>query len=289
MIKQEYNALRHALAPGTLTEKLDWLRGHSEARSPDPRLKSWGIKHLDLTTSAALDWAARAWWGIAAGELTRVYLHDQTRRTEALALLDAPDWTPIEHALQFGGVILVASHLGPPRFGMNALLDRPGQHMILTATKGVPEFLPKTCSAQFLDPIIQDRSELLLRMAFHLRQGGLLYGAPDGGYSDKLIKLRDFHNDWSLSPGLAALARTLKRPSFTTHTLWEGNRIYLRIQQIKELDDSLPAEAWHHTWIRSHWDHMRKVICSSPENLQFLCGKFRKEMGSDLASLSGSH
>lgn len=273
-----YSAPRHAAAAGSLAEKLVWLRNLAQERKPDPRLMDWGQRHLDLGADALLPWAARAWWGIAAGELLRVYLYDRDQRPEALALLDPPDWSAIEAAQASGGVILAACHLGPPKFGMNVLLDGPGKPLIMTNRRDMPAWLPDL-SDLLIDPLTADRAQIMLRAALHLRQGGLIYAAPDGGFSGAHIELDGFNRSWRFSPGLAALARMLGRPAFTTLALWAGNRIRLEVQPIPAPSDALPPEAWHRAWIEQHWQHMQGVIRSSPENLRFLCSMFRKEFG----------
>ncbi|GGW39801.1 hypothetical protein GCM10011452_30210 [Gemmobacter lanyuensis] len=278
MTDPAYSAPHHAGAMGSLVEKLDWLREHARERQPDARLVDWGRRHLDLTGDDLAPWVARAWWGIAAGELLRVYLYTRKQRHEALALLENPDWSDIEHAQASGGVILAASHLGPPKFGMNALLTRSGNPLILTNRRDMPDWLPDL-SDLLIDPATADRAQIMLRAALHLRQGGLVYAAPDGGFSGAIIELQAFNRSWRFSPGLAALARIIRRPAFTTLALWEGNAIRLRTRPVPAPDDDLPPDAWHRAWIESHWQHAAEIIRSSPENLRFLCSMFRKEFG----------
>ena len=88
------------------------LRSFQESRNNE-QLKQWASKHPRIATSA--NWHAKAWWGIAAGELVRGYLYDPDRRRTALELLGQVDTGELKELLQQGkGVIIATAHLGPP-------------------------------------------------------------------------------------------------------------------------------------------------------------------------------
>lgn len=143
----------------------------------------------------------------------------------------------------------------------------------------MPEWLAEI-AGPLLNPLTASgRSEILVRSALHLRAGGLLYGAPDGGNSPSHIDVECFNRTWRFSPGIPALARMLDVPSFTVLALWEGTRIILRIVPIKAPDRGLPPKDWDRAWIIEHWNAICPVIMSSPENLRFLSGQFRREFG----------
>ena len=162
---------------------------------------------------------------------------------------------------------------------MNALIARFDRPMILTNTNDMPDWLPEL-GAPLLNPMIaSDRPEIMVRTALHLRAGGLLYVAPDGGYSASHIAVNCFNRTWRFSLGIPALARMIDIPSFTVLAVWEGTRIILRIVPIKAPDPGLASEDWHRAWIMEHWNAIAPVIMSSPENLRFLSGKFRREFG----------
>lgn len=279
MADAPYLPHRHAAEPEALLGKLAWLQEHARAREADPRLSAWGQKHLSLGGSDLEAWCARAWWGVAAGELLRVYLYDRDKRDEALALLSEPDWTPIELALERGGAILAAAHLGPPKFLMNALIDRYDNALILTNTTDMPGWLPEI-ARHLLNPLEPSGgANVIAKAALHLREGGLVYGAPDGAFSQTQIYIEGFNRAWPFSPGIPAIARMIGVPCFTALALWEGNSIHLRIVPIETPAGQLPATAWHNAWIADHWSAIAPVIGGSPENLRFLTGRFRREMG----------
>jgi len=277
MADASYSPRRHFAAAGALEAKLAALCQIAEEKPVDPRIRDWAMRHLALDGPALEAWGARAWWGVAAGELLRHYLYDRTRRDEALALLRHADWSLVDAALAEGGVILAAAHLGPPKFAMNALIARYARPMILTNTDDMPDWLPDI-SGPLLNPLVpENRARIMLSGALHLRAGGLLFGAPDGGFSSSQLVIEAFNKPWPFSPGLSALARMMGRPAFTLLALWDGTGITLRTEPIVTPPSDLPAEAWDRSWIWSHWTALEPVIRNSPENLRSFIPVFRPE------------
>jgi hypothetical protein len=270
---------RHAAEPGGLDTKLAWLRAVASEKPVDNRLGDWAAKHLSLSGPSVGDWCARAWWGIAAGELLRVHLYDQDRRSEALALLVDADWSVVDAALARSGTILAAAHLGPPKFAMNAVISRYDRPLVLTNTDDMPTWLPDI-AGQLLNPVSEsDRANIMVKAALHLRTGGLMFGAPDGGASKTRISVIGHNRQWQFSVGIPAMARLLAIPSFTLLTLWEGNRLTLRVRPIVAPDPGLAPDDWHQAWIMEYWHAISPIIQSSPENLRFLNRMFRQEFG----------
>lgn len=280
MAEVSYSPRNHFAEPGPLYDKLAWLRQFAEEKPADSRIRDWAVRHLGLDGAALETWCARAWWGVAAGELLRTYLYDRIRRAEALALLDKADWSLVDAALDRGGVILAAAHLGPPKFAMNALVARYAQPMILTNTDDMPDWLPEV-SGPLLNPLIpENRAKIMLNGTLHLRAGGLLFGAPDGGFSSSQMVIEAFNERWHFSPGLPALARMIGRPALTLLAVWDANTITLRTEPIVTPSPDLPPEDWHCAWIASHWNALEPVIRTSPENLRTFIPMFRPEFKS---------
>jgi hypothetical protein len=279
MANGAYSARRHAAAPQSLRTKLVWLREFSKQHAAEPRLQNWCLRHLPIAPDQVESWCARAWWGIAAGELTRVYLYDQQKCSEALDLLGGPDWSSVDTALDHSGVILATAHIGPPKFLMNALIERSAQTMILTNTQDMPDWLTLV-AGNLLDPTRpSDRSMVMMKAAMHLRSGGLLFAAPDGGFSADHVNLKAFKRLWRFSTGIPMLARRLNVPCFSAWTLWQGNDLALQILPINPPSRDLSDNDWNRAWIADHWSDVAKVIATSPENLRFLAFQFRKEFG----------
>ncbi len=279
MARPGYRASEHAAEPGSLRDKLTWLRRHADGRDPDPRLLQWGRAHLDLGADAAAPWARRAWWGIAAGELVRLALQDCDRRDEALALIRAPDWSPVTQAQRDGGVILAAAHLGPPKFLMNALIAHGGRPLVLTNTADMPDWW-RNLPALLCNPLTKaDRPRIMVQAALHLRAGGVLFGAPDGGFSAAHVTISAFRRDWRFATGLPALAQMLGVDALNAFALWDGEEVVLRFVPITLPTSDLAGSAWQQAWIAAHWAAIEPIIRISPENLRFLSSGFRRELG----------
>jgi hypothetical protein len=274
-----YLPRRHAAEAGALHSKLAWLRKVAADRPADERLADWASRHLSLSGPALVPWCARAWWGVAAGELLRVYLYDRDLCGEALGLLKDADWSLVDNALNRGGAILSAAHLGPPKFLMNAVISRYDRPLIITNTDDMPPWLPEV-SGPLLNPQHRsDRATIMVKAALHLRAGGLLFGAPDGGAGHTRISVESYNRTWHFSVGIPAMARLLRCPAFTILAVWEGTSLKLRVVPITTPETALSPEAWHHAWIMDYWNTISPIIRSSPENLRFLSRMFRPEFG----------
>jgi predicted LPLAT superfamily acyltransferase len=94
-------------------------------------------------------------------------------------------------------------------------------------------------------------SFILGRTALHLREGGLLFAAPDVPSGARNIVLERLGRPWSFSLGVPVLARRLKVPVFLLLALWRDSRIRLEIQQFEPPSPDLPEEQWLQVWIES--------------------------------------
>ena len=234
-------------------------------------LRAWGERHLGCSGPALDDWVSRAWWGLVAGEVLRAHLYDERRRPAALDLIDPADWSAVDEARQHGGVILVAAHIGPPKTAMNYLIDRGMPLLIWTNTTDMPDWLPAKAGAKFLDPLFADqRAVLLVKTALHLRDGGVLFGAPDWPSGTRTVSLHRFDVEWKFSLGIPALLRRLRLPAFLVMALWQGDRIRIVSTPIALPDDALGENEWYRLWLERYWEEVENVITSSPENLRFL-------------------
>lgn len=258
-----------ASLPVSLAQKLRLLREQAAAGGRLDRLVQWAGRHPEIARGD--DWCARVWWGAAAGELVREHLYDPGRRAVALDLLQAADFAGLDTARQQGGVIVLASHLGPPKFLMNSLLERNLPLLVWTNARDLPAWLVTGAQAAFLDPTRDDqRSVLLVKSALHLRDGGVLLGAADQATGDRRITLERLGLRWQFSLGLPALARRLDLPVVVSLALWRGERIGIECHQLPAPKPSLTEDEWYRAWLDGYWRVIEPVLRRSPENLRFL-------------------
>lgn len=244
----------------------------------------WGRRHLELPSEREDSWFCGAWWGLAAGEVMRAHLRDPARRSSALQLINPVDWGEFEEARQHSGVILAAAHIGPPKTAMNYLLDKHLPLLIWTNKQDLPPWLEQEFNTIFLDPLVASkRSELLVRSALHLRNGGVLFGAPDWASGTQIFSFERLAASWSFSLGIPTLARKFGLPVFRLLALWQGNRISMECKQLTSPPMYLPDDEWNARWIETYWAGIERVIRTSPENLRFLRsvdgGAIIKEIG----------
>lgn len=257
-----------AALPVPLGRKLLLLREKAAEGGRMERLVRWAEQHPAIATTD--DWCARAWWGAAAGEVVRDHLYDPERRAAALDLVDVADFAPLDEARRQGGVIVVAAHLGPPKFLMNCLLERRLPLLVWTNTRDMPAWLADRGGA-FLDPLEPDeRGALLVRSALHLRRGGVLLGAADQATGDRTVELERLGMRWRFSLGLPALARRLDVPAVIALALWRGERVRIECRRLQPPDAALAEPDWHRAWIESSWDAVEPIVRDEPENLRFL-------------------
>lgn len=259
--------------PIPIVWQLATLRLKARTVPPVPRLLNWGRRHLGLQASAEAVWHRRAWWGLAAGEVLRAHLYDPRRRPSALGLVEAADWSEVRRAHARGGVILAGAHIGPPKAAMNVLMDLNLPLMVWTNMQDLPAWQAQRPDVRFVDPLVaKERSLLLAKSALHLRDGGILFGAPDWPSGTRTVALDRLGIRWSFSQGIPALARKLELPVFLVLALWHGNRIRLACTRIRPPPDHLDDAAWYRCWMEDYWNGFDSVIRSSPENLRFLRG-----------------
>lgn len=257
-----------AAMPVPLHRKLLLLRERADEGARMERLVRWAAAHPEV--AAGSDWCRRAWWGAAAGEVVRDHLYDPARRGEALDLLDDADFSPLDGTGRQGGLVVVAAHLGPPKFLMNCLLERRLPLLVWTNTRDLPTWLADR-GGTFLDPMRPDeRAALLVRSALHLRRGGVLVGAADQATGDRTVVLERLGMRWRFSLGLPALARSLGAPAIGMLAVWRGERIRIECRPLPTPDPALDADAWHRAWLEAHWRAIEPTIRESPENLRFL-------------------
>jgi hypothetical protein len=257
---------------------------------PHPRLMEWGAQHLGLDGDRLRDWAQRAWWGVAAGELAIGCLRNDTLRGEFLALMDPPDWRPVEAARAKGGVILATAHLGPRRTAMYYCFGERWPLMVWSHNgPGQPSLAyAHRMGVEVLDAMDPATSSFILgRTALHLRAGGLLLAAADIASSARPLVIDRLGCSWRFSPGMPMLARRLGVPVFLVFALWRGLRLHITVQALEPPAMDLPEEQWLHSWIGQYWDAMERIILSSPENLRFLRWLFSPEEAKALLAPAG--
>lgn len=256
--------------PLPLPEKLRLLREVADLGSGQPRLARWAEEHPDIARGR--DWCRRAGWGVEAGRLVRRALDDPGHRPAALELVEAADVAALEQARLGGrGVIMLTAHLGPPKFLMHWLLDRPLPLLVWTNIDDLPAWLPADRPGVFLDPRQPEaRGVRLVQSAVHLRRGGVLLAAADLGTGDRPLTIERLGMTWSFSLGLPALARRLEVPVVASLALWHGCRVRVRCAPLEPPDPGLPDDAWSRAWIERYWQVIEPVVLDSPENLRFL-------------------
>jgi lauroyl/myristoyl acyltransferase len=256
--------------PLPLPWKLQLLRGLAGRGSRSPKLRRWAAEHPEI--AAGEGWCRRAWWGVAAGRVVRRALDDPRRRPAALRLAEPADLAPLEQARrEGGGVIVLAAHLGPPKFLMHWLLEQSLPLLVWTNADDLPGWLPATRPGTFLDPRPPaERGVRLVQTALHLRRGGVLLAAADLASGDRPVTIERLGLPWRFSFGLPALAKRLQVPVVSTLALWQGCRVRVRCLPLEPPDPELPEEAWRNAWLDRYWQIMEPVVRDSPENLRFL-------------------
>lgn len=265
-----------------LSWQLRLLRATAVAGWRQTRLRRWAKAHPEIARGP--HWCRRAWWGVAAGGVVQRHLGSRSQRHAALALLEPTDWSEFDAARSAGGVIVATAHLGPPKFLMHVLLERQLPLVVWTNAADLPDWLPASTTASFLDPLLsEERAVLMVKSALHLRTGGILLGAADmqtGGRSQEFDRLGRL---WQFSPGLPALARRLAVPVFLMLALWQGNRVQISCRRLEPPEAELADESWQQSWLNRYWSELEEIITSTPENLRFLRGidqgRFRRELG----------
>lgn len=262
--------------------QLRLLRGIAWTGWAQSRLRRWARQHRQIAGGPG--WCRRAWWGVAAGGVVKRHLADPGRWPDALRLLDSPDWSELDAARAAGGVIVAAAHFGPPKFLMNVLAERGLPLMVWTNSADLPDWLPASTGATFLDPLVPEtRAMLMVKSALHLRRGGVLLGAADIPTGARRREFERFGCRWQLSPGLPALARRLAVPSFLALARWRGNRVRIECQRLESPPDGLDEEQWEDVWLDRYWSELEDRMPTAPEDLRFLVnldeGRFRQELG----------
>jgi lauroyl/myristoyl acyltransferase len=256
--------------PLPLAWKLRLLRAVAVSSGSLPRLSRWAAEHSEIAAGQA--WCRRAWWGVAAGRLVRRGLDDPRRRAATLRLVESADLTALEHARrQTGGVIILASHLGPPKFLMHWLLEQGLPLMVWTNAADLPDWLPARWPGVFLDPRLPaERGIRLVQAAMHLRRGGVILAAADVASGDKPVTFKRLGLEWRFSLGLPILARRLEVPVVVTLALWEGNRVRVTCLPLEPPGPELSEQDWCQVWLDRYWRIMEPVVRDTPENLRRL-------------------
>jgi hypothetical protein len=260
---------RIAAMSAPLDQKLLLLRERSAEGGQMERLVRWAAGHPEI--AGGVDWCSRVWWGAAAGEVVRAHLYDPRRRGEALALLESADWSPLDKARSEAGVIVVAAHLGPPKFLMNLLLDRSLPLLVWTNTRDLPPWLAARSGASFLDPLEPDqRSLLLVKSALHLRGGGVVLGAADHASGERTVSIDRLGVRWKFALGLPTLCRRLGLPAVVALAGWSGERIRVSCQLLEPPAPALSEDDWNRGWLDRYWACIEQTVRREPENLRFL-------------------
>lgn len=259
---------------GSLVERLAELRDESPAQASDSsELRRWGRDHLSLDGAALDAWTARAWWGLAAGELVRSGLYDPATHDEAMSLVTSTaGLDAVEAANRKGGVVVVGAHLGPPKLAMRWTVVRQWPMLLWTNQRGMPEWFVHTATSSAINPVdVRVRHVVLPRSAAHLRSGGIVLGAPDVATGRRRVVLERLGTRWELSLGLPTLVRRFSVSAFVVMARWRGERLHLSAEAIEPPSDELDGEEWCRAWLERLWaDHLAPVITSSPEDLRFL-------------------
>jgi len=253
-------------APGLLSEKLKYLHKLSNEITPPENLRAWGERVLN---NKAESWTRAAWWGLAAGELLRLYLMSPQHREEAVGLVKKNEWEKYRKNWENKGVVLAAGHVGPPRFAMVAAAQKFNNISIWTDPVNDKNLTEPRDGLEYLNPAKEDKGAIFLRAALRLRENGLVLGAVDGKRSDRPVFIKDFNRVWAFSPGIPMLVRKLGVEAYLTLAVWEGMTIRLVAVPINPPDPDLPEKEWIDAWIVSYWGLLRKVIMQSPINMRW--------------------
>lgn len=252
-----------------LETKLRLLRELACVEGKNETLTRWAQQHPEIATGD--HWCERVWWGVAAGVVVRKHLNDPDGHESALKLLAQADWSALDEARRGGGVIVATAHVGPPKFLMSVLSHQAWPLLFWTNTRGIPEWFYSRRASMFLNPMTaSQRAVLMIKSAFHLRQGGVLLGAADMATGQQTVTLERLGKPWLFSLGLPALARNLNVPVIICLALWTGNTIRINCTRMNLPDRALPEKSWYAAWIQSYWEYLEPVIRTSPENLRFM-------------------
>ena len=232
----------------------------------------WARKHLNLQLEQEADWLRRFHWGNMAGEAVRKQLSSDRGREATLALLrERQELKALAQTIPTSGMILVAAHLGPPKFAMHCVMQENWPLMIWSRSRAIE--LPEAKRSCLRDPGQQnEQSALLIATAAHLRSGGVLFAAPDVPSGARPLILKRLGTNWRFSRGIPALARSMNVPCFLVLALWVGGRVELTTKEMPRPSDDLSEADWVSAWIEAYWDLIEPTILSSPENLRFIRG-----------------
>ena len=254
--------------PRDLPLALQTLRQAAETVPCEPLLLEWGRRKLKLNPESERQWYQRAWWGLFAGELIRAKLHHPKYRVQVFDLMDEPDWSEFAAVRAEGrGIILAGAHLGPPKTAMNYLMSQRLPLIIWTDMNSFPEWWKNGFEVTYVDPARNPAS--LAKTAFHLRNNGVLFGAPDTPSGRNTVKLDGFA-PWHFSLGLPTLAKKLALPVFRFTALWHENRIRISYERVATPPDRLTDDAWNRQWLDYFSGPLDRIAQASPENLRFL-------------------
>jgi len=265
-----------------LDEGLAELRRVASSIRPAGMLLDWGRERVDVSPAAEAEWFERAWWGLWAGELFRSVVHSPRLHARAMDIVDGPSTESLDRIdHRPGGLILAGAHLGPPNAVMAWLLHQPLTLLVWTAFPGFTGVQGLSSQARLVDATGVPDS--LTAAYLHLRRGGVLFAAVDGGSGRRRIPCRRYKGDWQCATAIPVLSRRLALPSDCMLALWRGNRIAVTSEPVPPPDAGLDEEAWNRQWMESFWRSADGAVLASPENLRFLLftadGGIRREVG----------
>ena len=253
----------------TLPEKLQVLRSMADETRLPVSLLAWGRRKAGMESDALEAWSRRAWWGLVAGRLVKEHLWAADTIDSALALMEPADWSLVDDAMARGGAICAAAHVGPPKFALCLLSRRMPRLLAWTSVPSFPDWLQERPHAVWLDPN-QDshRANVLVRSAIHLRQGGVLFGAPDGAWGRTTSVSANGSKRYAL--GIPTLSRQLNIPVLLVMALWAGERVRLVVTRLEPPPSSLDEDGWNNAWVTSYARKVNDAIAGAPENLRDL-------------------
>lgn len=213
-------------------------------------------------------------WSRRARQATRaaLELYQLPPRAEDLRdLVVVPDIAQLEAALRDGrGLILVASHMGPPlAHYLTRLLTNVTYFQNLQTPRHAGT-LGATSIA--VTGRAQDAAILAVRT---LRRGGVLVTTPDvdvrylnGGRAapTNSVAARLFGVEVELSNMAPKLSRELCAPSFWLQPQWLDGRIHFVIEGLPLAEPDEDADVWHSRWAQSYLSKLEALMCSAPEN-----------------------
>lgn len=233
-------------------------------------------KHsLDVETDQEDDWYSSARHGFYAYCVLERYM-TLGRGHEIMDLIEPIDWRLLEAALKLDkGAIVVTAHNGPTPASMEAM-DHCGASLLSITGSAT---ITKSDTSLVGVATRQARKKSLIRCMLHLRDGGVVFGAPDGRHGDNFQATEFLNQSIKVFTGFGEIARLTQAPTIFLAATWVGvDRIRITLEPFSP-DPKASPEEWTRQWYSIYLDKVARQMRESPADLGFQNGVWRASLG----------